>query len=172
MRCGEVQKHLNRFHDAELPRNLQEEVERHLASCAQCRATLARMERVAALWGGLARLPVPEGLAERVMLAARHRVACRPARNAWRLALRTWWCEQSLAMRAASAAVVVGASTAGVLLSGNFAQPSGRSSADAPANAAVSEGMPFGSLSGAPGGSLEQTYLAWTLPSGPSRNHP
>lgn len=75
MRCAEVQKQLNRFHDAELPPDLRETVERHLTTCAPCRAALAKLEGITDLWAGLERAPVPDRFAERVMLAARQRSA-------------------------------------------------------------------------------------------------
>ena len=172
MRCTEVQKQLNRFHDAELPPDLRETVERHLTTCAPCRAALANLEGVAELWAGLEHAPVPAGFAEHVMLAARLRNARRPAGPVVWLAFRSWWWEQSLAMRAAAAAVVVAASVAGVLLSGNLSLRSGSAGTRVSANAALDVGEQIGSLSVAPEGSLEQTYLAWTASAGLSQKQP
>ena len=172
MRCVTVQRQLSRFHDAELPPELRTDIARHLTECAQCRDALASLEGVTELWTGLERPPVPEGFSERVMLAARRRLARRPAQVAWWPAVRLWWWEQSLTMRAASAAVIVGASVVGVLLSGNPARPLGSRGAGGSSSVSVEIGEGIGFLSGAPNGSLEQTYMAWTLPAGRSRGQP
>ena len=167
-----MQKHLPRYHDAELAPGARVEVEHHLATCPQCRAALAQLHDVAGHWANLASPPVPPGFAERVMLAARQRTARTAQRTSWLQEFRWWWREQTLAMRAAATAVVVVASVTGMLLSGGFVPRPVSTSADGPTNAAFGVGEQLRVLSGAPDGSLEQTYLAWTFPSGPSRKQP
>lgn len=166
MRCTEVQEQLNRFHDAELPLDLRERIEDHLAGCAQCRVALENLKGLKELWVGLERPLVPDGFAERVMRVARDRRAHRPARLASWLVFRSWWWEQSLVMRAAAAAVVVGASVAGLHMSGNSAPRSGSAGAGGLESTTVAVGGAIGFLSGAAEGSLEHSYLMWTDPAG------
>ena len=167
MRCSEARKRLNRYSDAELPPKVRKEIERHLATCADCRLVRTHLETVGRFWAMLDKPALPEGFANRVMQAARQQTAPRVQRiQPWWTFVQWWWHEQSLAMRAAAAAVVIVGSLAGWSFSGSFPPSGPFAGPDRRADADRMVMGDLGILSGAPDGSLEQIYLAWAFPAG------
>ena len=83
MDCTTCKEHLLAYHYDELEPATREEVERALASCAECAAALAEMRDVASAY---AALPVPEPsarLRQNVLREARRAVAAPPQRSWW-----------------------------------------------------------------------------------------
>lgn len=165
MRCIAVRKQLNRYLDTELAPGAREVVERHLSACPACREALAQLQGVAGLWTALKTPPVPERFAARVMQEARKRTPSKPQRAGSSWPLPRWWWEQSLAMRAGAAAMVVVGVFAGAFLSGSFSSSRPLAEAGGPARPANAVAENLTLLSGTPHGSLDQTYLALAFPS-------
>jgi len=165
MRCIAVRKQLNRYLDAELAPDAREAVEHHLSACPACRAALAELQGVAGMWTALKTPPVPEGFAARVMQEARKRTASKPQRTWASWPWLRWWCEQSLAMHAGAAVMVVVGVFAGAFLSGSFSSSRPLATAGGPAKPANAVAENLTLLSGTPHGSLDQTYLALAFPS-------
>ena len=61
------------------PRNLGEEARAHAAECAACRETLERQREADDKLFGALQVPVPDGLADRILVGREHR----PARRQW-----------------------------------------------------------------------------------------
>jgi anti-sigma factor RsiW len=162
MRCKAVRKQLSRYVDLEVPPELREEIEAHLAGCPDCRQALAKLEQVAGVLASGSLPPVPEGFAERVMGKARAQARREPqARwSDWRPL--GWWWDAAPAMRAAAIVAALVGLTAGAVMSGGFARPSSFSRGQqAAAGGTGSTVQTSDFLGGVPAGSVEQTYLAW-----------
>src|SRR5579859_1529386 len=162
MRCKRVLKQLSRYVDLEVPPELREEIEGHLAECSGCRQSLAKLERVAAVPAGSSLPSVPDGFAERVMGKARDQARREPqARGAeWRPL--SWWWDAAPIMRAAAIVAALVGLTSGAVMSGGFARPSSFSRGQQAAAGGPGSIVPSSDfLAGIPAGSVEQTYLAW-----------
>ncbi len=157
MRCGTVQPQLDRFARQEISPQVRTAIETHLRECPECRADLARLERLAALLAETNAPPgVPEGFGDRLMAAARQRRASRPAPRSL---------SATLAEYAARAAVLA----AGLLVGVAMGQQTWQSVHAAgmrqtcPGDSLANYAMD--SMSDAPGGSLAESYLALTTTS-------
>ena len=106
---------LSDYLDHDLPRGEAEALERHLTGCAECRETIAALERVKAHAGALVDPPAPTdlwaGIASRIGTAGSTSAKPRPAvvhRLSWRPAF--WTVPQWALAAAAFVAVVLGVS--------------------------------------------------------------
>ena len=169
MRCAAIKKQLSRYHDAELAPDARAEVATHLAGCPRCRATLAELETVAGQWAGFARAPVPENFSDQVMRTVQRQHTRSERRVSPRRIFLEWWREQTLAMRALAASVVVIAGAIGLALGGDFIARPAAKNTSAHIGAALGARARVEILSGTPEGSLAQTYLAWTRSAEPSQ---
>lgn len=165
MRCKAVRNKLDRFSRQELTPRMRERVEAHVSQCADCRQHLARQERLAVLLTTAPEPPaVPEGLSDRLMVAARQRQADRrsvPA-SLWRLR----WLSSTAWIRRNVVQVVA---IAGGLLVGILMGQQTWHSAHAPIRQRTVEPdavsvYELDYLTDAPGGSLVQSYLSLTKP--------
>lgn len=154
MRCEDVQQHLKRFADGDLPSADRQAAEGHLAECAACRAKLAEFDVLAGVVAGTQTPPVPPGFASRVMTAARQRQEAQPI-AAWNL-LR-WWRLTSVPMHAAAAAVLIVGLAAGVVM--GWASAPSSAQADTAAQADAVDVYQIDYLREAPSGSLADSYL-------------
>ena len=153
MLCNDVQDSLKVYIDGAMGPEQRRAVEAHLQSCANCRAALERIDRLAVVLLDAKPPPVPPGFASRVMLAAksRKRATNVAAGNPWQ-----WWKSISMPMRAAAAAVLIVGVSVGLLMSW----------AAGPPIAALADPLDaynLDYLSDAPKGSIAESYvaLAW-----------
>ncbi len=110
MCCKDVLTLLDALSSGRLPVEVCRAVQTHLADCAACRAALGRIDSVAGAMAGAHTPAVPQGLAARVMVAARRRRQVEP----WDL-LR-WWRLTSPPMRALAAAMLAMGLTMGLAM--------------------------------------------------------
>ena len=154
MRCEDVLKQLTAFSSGELPADVRQAVQAHLAECAACRAALAEVDALAGVLASGRTPPVPRGFAARVMMAARQRQETKPV-AAWNL--MRWWRLTSTPMHAAAAAVLIIGLSVGLVL--------GWTSATSPAQAEAAvqpdpvDAYQLDYLGEAPSGSLADSYL-------------
>jgi len=118
MRCDEVLQLLTAFSAGDVPVDVRPAMEAHLSDCARCRAALARVDVLAGALAGLPPPPLPEGLASRVVAAARQRHEAKPVAPGRSL---PWWRPTSAPMRAAAA---VAAFAFGIWGATELSQPS------------------------------------------------
>ena len=159
MRCEDVKTKLDAYLAGELPPRISEDIDGHLANCPPCREARARLRQLAETLWQLRTPPVPDGFAERVMMAARERQTVRPAivvswnPLAWRLSAPMW---------AAAAAVLVVGLGLGIFMGRGASREPSPVSAAAQADPLAIYSLDY--LTDAPNGSLAQSYL--TLVSG------
>ncbi len=165
MRCNTVRRELDRFARQEVAPRLRASIEGHLSECPDCRAYLARQERLASLLEDVREPPnLPEGFGDRVMAAARQRQASRPVprlrrRAGWR------WVSVPLGEYAARAAVLAAGLFVGVLMGQQTWQSVHAAGARQTSQADSLAGYTMDSMSDAPNGSLAESYLALTTTS-------
>jgi len=94
MRCEEYKERIALLAGGELPEREREDVERHLAECAECRELVEELGGIRGLLVELSREAAPEETLEQVRIDVRRRLANRSQRWLW-------------AAAAAAAAVVV-----------------------------------------------------------------
>lgn len=104
MRCEEVAGQLKKISTGELPPQVRQAVQDHLAGCQACREALAEVDGLAAVLAGAQSPPVPAGFAPRVMAAAAMRQDAK-AMAAWSFV--KWWRMTSAPLHAAAAAVLI-----------------------------------------------------------------
>ena len=157
MRCEETLKQLAAFSAGELPADVRQAVQAHLAECAACRAALAEVDALAGVLASGQTPPVPPGFAARVMAAARQRQEPEPA-AVWNLV--RWWRLVPAPMHAAAAAVLVIGLAVGLLM--GWTTSPARQAAPAPAAAQADplDAYNLDYLGDAPSGSLADSYLA------------
>ena len=158
MWCNDVQDSLKAYIDGAMAPEQRKAVEAHLQSCADCRAALERIDRLAAVLLDAKPPPVPAGFASRVMLAAksRKRATSVAARNPWQ-----WWKSISMPMRAAAAAVLIVGVSIGLLMSWAGGPPiAGPADREVTAAADPLDAYNLDYLSDAPEGSIAEGYLA------------
>ncbi len=165
MRCDEVLNQLVAFSSGELPADVRQVVQAHLAECAACRAELSRLDALAGVLAGTRSPPVPAGFAARVTAAARRRQDAPSARlrqgyggqvAPWNL-LR-WWRLTSGPMHAAAAAVLIVGLTVGAVMGWASAPPIAPAETAAQTDPVDAYQVDF--LGEAPAGSLADSYLA------------
>ena len=158
MLCNDVQDSLKVYIDGAMGPEQRRAVEAHLQSCANCRAALERIDRLAVVLLDAKPPPVPPGFASRVMLAAksRKRATNVAAGNPWQ-----WWKGISMPMRAAAAAVLIVGVSVGLLMSW-AAGPPIAALADRKVTAAADplDAYNLDYLSDTPEGSIAEGYLA------------
>jgi anti-sigma factor RsiW len=157
MRCEEVLNQLAAFSSGELPADVRQVVQAHLAECPACRAALARVDALAGVLASTQTPPVPAGFAARVTAAARQRREAEPL-VAWN-PLR-WWRLVPAPMHAAAAAVLVIGLAVGLLMGWTtlLARQAPPAQAAAPADPLDAYNLDY--LGDAPSGSLADSYLA------------
>ena len=150
MWCNDVQDRLKAYIDGAMAPEQRRAVQAHLQSCADCRAALKRIDRLAAVLLEAKPPSVPAGFVSRVMLAARSRKRATSvaAGNPWQ-----WWKGISMPMRAAAAAVLIVGVSVGLLMSWAAGPPIA-----APADLLDAYNLDY--LSDAPEGSIAESYLA------------
>ena len=169
MRCKAVRNKLDHLSRQELAPQMRARVEAHLSDCADCRRHLAAQERLAVLLTSLPKPPaISEGLGDRLMAAARERLAARrPVPGS--LSRRRWLLPPaSVGRKAAQAVAIAGGLLIGVLMgqqTWRFAHASIPHQAVEPDPVAVYQ---LDYLTDAPSGSLVQSYL--TLTNTPNHN--
>ena len=155
MRCENVREELDAYLAGELPPRLCEDINGHVAHCLACREALTELRQLARVLGQAQTPPVPDGFADRVMMAARQRqgetltlvFSWNPL--AWRL---------SAPMRVAAAAVLVVGLGLGISLGrGVWRSPSSVETV-AQGDAVAVYNLDY--LTEAPNDSLAQSYLA------------
>ena len=155
MRCEDVRAKLDAYLAGELPVGTSGSIDAHLRDCRACREALGRLQQVIGLLKQPQTPPVPEGFAERVMLAARQRQTARPAPIllwnplAWRL---------SAPMRVAAAAILIVGLGLGILMGHGAWRGPSPAKAVAQADPLAIYNLDY--LTDAPNGSLAQSYLA------------
>jgi anti-sigma factor RsiW len=155
MRCEDVLKQLTTFSSGELPADVRQAVQAHLAGCSACRAALAEADPLAGVFAGAETPPIPPGFASRVMAAARQRLQAGRRSASWN-PLR-WWRLTSTPMHAAAAAVLVIGLAIGLAM-GWTAAPS-PAEAETPAQPDPVTAYRIDYLGEAPSGSLADSYL-------------
>ena len=73
MKCNHVHARLNAYADGELSRLQSRRIDRHLEGCSSCQVHLAGLRKVNRILREIPMLPVPEGLALRVVAEAARR---------------------------------------------------------------------------------------------------
>ncbi len=97
MRCNKVRNNLTAFLDRELPENLQEAVENHLASCPSCQQERKALERVQQTLEGMEVPPFEETVSpETILEMARTRTSAskeqsRKIRHPWLVPVPRGW---------------------------------------------------------------------------------
>lgn len=124
MRCAHARELMSEALDGEVRPPGRERLSRHLEQCEACRAEMARLEQVHALFAGAKRFEPRAGLALRVFAAARQPERSHP----WLFPAPV----RALARVAAFTAVVAIGVVSGTLLSGSFDQAGGLSSSALP----------------------------------------
>ena len=157
MRCEDVLKQLTAFSSGELPVDVRQAMQAHLAECAACRAALAEVDALAGILAGAQPPPVPAGFAARVTAAARQRQEVEPL-VAWN-PLR-WWRFVPAPMHAAAAAVLVIGLAVGLVMGWTTLLASQAPPAQATAGADPLDAYNLDYLGDAPSGSLADSYLA------------
>jgi anti-sigma factor RsiW len=154
MRCDDVLEQLTAFSTGELPVEVRQAMQAHLAECAACRTALAEVDGLSGVVCAAQTPPIPSGFASRVMTAARQRRRAQPV-AAWNL--MRWWRLTSAPMHAVAAAVLIIGLSVGLVL--------GWTSATSPAQAAGAvqpdpvDAYQLDYLGEAPSGSLADSYL-------------
>lgn len=122
MHCEDVRKQLKVFSSGQVPLDVRQRMQAHLAECAGCRTALGRIDALAGVLAGAQTPPVPDGLVGRVILAARNRRQAEPtvAWNPFR-----WWRVTSAPMHLAAAAVLAIGLTAGLMMGWTAASSAG-----------------------------------------------
>lgn len=165
MHCDSVRKKLDRFVRQEVAPRLRASIEGHLSECPDCRAYLARQERLAALLEDTPKPPIlPEGFGNRLMAAARQRQASRPLPGLWRRISRQW-ASVPFSEHAARAAVLAAGLLVGVLMGQQTWQSVHAAGGRQTSQADLLAVYAVDSLSDAPGGSLAESYLVLTTTS-------
>ena len=154
MRCDDALKRLTALAAGELPADVRQAVQAHLAECAACRAALAEVDALAGVLASGQTPPVPPGFAARVMAAARQWQEAQPL-AVWNL-LR-WWRLTSVPMHAAAAAVLIVGLAVGLALGWTSTPSTARAATAAKAEAIAAYQIDY--LSEAPSGSLADSYL-------------
>jgi len=155
MRCADARTRLDAYLAGELPPGISGDIDGHLANCLPCREALARLRQLAEMLRQSQTPPVPDGFAERVMMAARQRRKDTPAivlswnPLAWRL---------SEPMRAAAAAMLVTGLGLGILMGRGAWRGPYPVGAVARTDPLAIYNLDY--LTDAPNGSLSQSYLA------------
>ena len=158
MHCEKVRQELDAYGTNELTAGAREQVENHLATCDACRQALARQRELAALLRGVPAPPVPEGLAARLMAAARERLSARERPVTAHASPWRWWTSVSVPMRLAAAAVLAISLSLGALMGRDVARGfAAAPSASAQADPTAVCNLDF--LADAPSGSLAEAYL-------------
>lgn len=162
MRCQDIHDQLVVYAEGRLAPAARETFRRHLQTCSGCRAALARVDELAGLVATLADVPPPDGLADRVMAAAKARTRLEPARNQplgssddWNPL--HWWREATRTLRWSTAAMALAGLVLGMVVGRQALQPSPGAvgtSADPLAAHAIDY------LADMPDGSLAGSYLA------------
>ena len=161
MRCRRAEDRLDAYLAGELSPPVRGRIEAHLASCENCRGRLDRLAAMAEAFKSAVAPPVPDGFAQRVMLAARSRRPARalPLQAAWPSPVAAWRA-MAVPMRAAAAAVLVAGLGLGVLM-GRQTSALGRTPATpSTAAAEAADAYHLDAFEEAPGGSLAQACLA------------
>jgi anti-sigma factor RsiW len=154
MCCENVLKQLTAFSSGELPADVRQAVQAHLAECAACQAALAEVDALVGVLASGRTPPVPRGFAARVIVTARQRQEAKSV-AAWNL--MRWWRLTSAPMHAAAAAVLIIGLSVGLVL--------GWASATSPEQAAAAvqpdpvDAYQLDYLGEAPSGSLADSYL-------------
>lgn len=154
MRCEDVLKQLTAFSSGELPADVRQAVQAHLAECAACRAALAEVDALAGVLAGAQAPPIPSGFASRVLAAARQRQKAEPL-AAWNL--MRWWRLASAPMHAAAAAVLVIGLSVGLVLGWTSAPSAAQATTAAQPDPVDAYQIDY--LGEAPSGSLADSYL-------------
>ena len=155
MRCEDVRTKLDAHLAGELPPGMSAGIAAHTANCQGCREALARLRQLAETLRQSRTPPVPDGFAERVMMAARQRRTVKPAivlswnPLVWRL---------SAPMRAAAAAMLVAGLGLGIFMGRGAWRGASSSEAVARTDPLAIYNLDY--LTDAPNGSLSQSYLA------------
>lgn len=153
MRCEEVLQLLTAFSTGELPVDVRRALQAHLGDCAGCRTALGRVDVLAGAVAGVPAPPLPEGLASRIVAAARQRREAMAARTVRAL---PWWRPTSAPMRAAAA---VAAFAFGIWGATELSQPSA-AKADGGSVPPAAESLLRDWFEAAPEDSLASRYLA------------
>ena len=107
MRCVTIQDRLDAYSTGELSARAAERIEKHLASCAECRSALARLRGLTSLLRSVPPPPALAHLAERIQAQALQQLQTKPGTVAWH-PIR-WWMAAPVPMRlAAVVALAIG----------------------------------------------------------------
>jgi anti-sigma factor RsiW len=155
MRCQDVQNQLKSFSLGELPMDVRQTVQDHVAECDACRAELAKIDALAGVLAAAQTPPTPSGFTARVLATARQRLKTDQI-EPWNLI--GWWRLTSVPMHAAAAAALVIGLAVGLLM-GQAAAPLAPLAADKMPSDPV-DTYPLDYLGEAPGGSLADDYFA------------
>jgi len=162
MWCQKVQQKLNAYMDDELRPRIRLKIETHLQSCPCCREVLSHKRELAVLLKNTAVPLVPGGFADRVMAHVHERIAADKGRPEVPWNPLRWWKDVSVPTRlAAMVAVIVGLGF-GIFLGQDMWQAPAMQPV---ANAQNRQADPvrvynLDYLTEAPGGSLEQVFVA------------
>jgi anti-sigma factor RsiW len=164
MRCDRAQALIETYVSEGLPPDEREPFEIHLHGCRDCQQQLAKLQRLLAILQSVPSPPVPQGFVDRVMASAQCEVQASQSSPGSQLALRRWW-EQ---LGTASLVNTACALAAGLLVGLVLGQQTWRYTVNntgpirpmAGIDAETVSSLDY--LSGPPGGSFTETYLALT----------
>jgi anti-sigma factor RsiW len=156
MRCEDTQNRLTAYALGDLSAAERRQVYAHLRECVACQAALARTDWLAAALMKADAPPVPAGLRERVMGAARTRRRARIAAD-WNPL--KWWRMTTAPLHAAVVIALVMGLTAGLSMGRTMLSGQDRSVASV-ATADPLDMLSIDSLGVAPDDSLAATYVA------------
>jgi anti-sigma factor RsiW len=161
MKCQKVREKLDPYMAQRLAAPVREAVEAHLRTCSECRQELAGLDQLARLLRRDAAIPpLPEGLNQRIMFAARRRLAARQLPRTTPGNIRRRWSSFSWPMRVAGAATLAAGLLFGILMGQQTWQSLHAENRRQDAQTDLSAIYELDYLTDAPNGSLANTYFS------------
>lgn len=163
MRCDVVRKNLDRLARQELAPSEREPIEAHLSQCADCRRERDRQEQLATLLKSVPEPPaVPEGFADRLLVAVRQRQAEQQSTPASRRRVHWAVTPGVIRQKVTQLAVLAGGLLIGMLMGQQTWESIHPSSMQGARRAAPVAADELDYLTDVPGGSLAESYLMMT----------